>query len=94
MEKQPGEVLANALDDSIKFARAAERSMSIASLLKVAVEAMGDFAELDPEVTPEVRAMLDAVQPAVDALQRLGKFIEARLDARLAAAVKALGELE
>jgi hypothetical protein len=72
------EAAAEALETAMKFARASGTIASLFETMTAVAKGLGDLVDVDPDLAPEVRAALTALDETTDALVRAGKFIEAR----------------
>jgi hypothetical protein len=75
--------------DHIRFHVASERLGCAISALKLPLEFIGQMAATDPELVPELRAAIEHIGEATQALHRAHEFTKARLDVRSA---RALGQ--
>lgn len=72
-----------AFEESIKFARVAERLRAVIGALELVSSSVSSVLELDPELDPEVTVVLENITSSGEALTRALQFIDARADAKL-----------
>jgi len=72
---------------SIESTRAAERLHSLGPHLSAILAILESVAEVDPELEPELRAMVDSTADILEAGKRASAFLAARLEIQTAAAM-------
>jgi hypothetical protein len=78
--RQHYDLLADVLADSFRYAIGAERLGCALAALKIPLELVGNAAEADPELKPELAAVVAGLDEAAQALDRAHKFLLARLE--------------
>lgn len=68
--------------EHLHWVRTVERLRSILPLTSLAAQIAGEVNDLDAELGPELRAVLDGILATQQAVGRAVTFLDARLDAR------------
>lgn len=74
------EAVGEAIDQSIRYARASERLLSAMSAAKPLSETLRNLLEAEPELGPEIESAVTSLQQIIDTLDAAGTFLTARFD--------------
>lgn len=76
--------VADKVEELVRYVQAAERFRAMLTMLTPLLTEIEQLAELDEELTPELRAVVDHLIEAGEALQRGFAFASARMNVNLA----------
>lgn len=74
-----GAALSNVYGESVRYGRAAEAIAATLRALTLATELCGHIVDINDELKPELRSVLDGLQQAADGLESAGHVIDTKL---------------